>query len=238
MEETTDAYMEPGTGARFEELFHILMRIKKFPILSENHRLMPQVVVLRAGLTEIVSTFHLLHELNRRASTRYDITVPANEKKLLEWQKIGFQGKDPSTDFRSMGLLALDNLHFFCDRYNQIAKRILTVSHHQTSWFSLAIVGINITAYCLRLVRTRQLQWTFYAYGVSKEIFNEVYCFVFDAWETYWSGQKKPPSVMDFNRLFKAFQIEFEIHLLQRQPVFLKEKPRAISRSFKQIKKE
>jgi hypothetical protein len=93
-----------------------------------------------------------------------------------QWQKIGFQGKDPSTDFRSMGLLALDNLLFYCDRYNSNARNVLRVSHHQVSWFSFAIVGINITAYLLRLVRTRELQWVFYCYGATKEIFNEVYC--------------------------------------------------------------
>lgn len=122
------------------------------------------------------------------------MSVIANEKKLLEvwnllmpneplesrmttqWQRIGFQGKDPSTDFRAMGLLALDNLHYFCSRYNSHAKRILESSKHQISWFSFAIIGIYITQYLLRLLRTRQLQFVLYQYGVSKEIFNEIYC--------------------------------------------------------------
>lgn len=126
-----------------------------------------------------------------------------------------------------MGLLALDNLHYFCGKYNEEAKRILKASHHEQSWFSFAIVGINITAYCLRLVRTRQLQWVFYSFGADKEVFNEVYCifdlsgYVFDAFEKEWSGMLKPPSVMDFNSIFKNFQINFEIRLAQRLDVFL-----------------
>ncbi len=87
LEDTSDAYMEPGTGCRFEEIYQLLLRIKKFKkytATSGSFPLTPQTVVLRAALTEIVSTFHLLHELNRRASTRYDITIPTNEKKLLE----------------------------------------------------------------------------------------------------------------------------------------------------------
>lgn len=82
LEETSDAYMEPGTGARFEELFSLICQLKKFRSIPGI--LPPQIAVLRAGLTEIVSTFHLLHDLNKRAATRYEMNVPSNEKKLLE----------------------------------------------------------------------------------------------------------------------------------------------------------
>jgi len=62
-----------------------------------------------------------MHELNVRAATKYDTTNVSHERKLLElwealmpnekletrigeqWGKIGFQGKDPATDFRGMG---------------------------------------------------------------------------------------------------------------------------------------
>lgn len=37
-------------------------------------------------------------------------------------------------------------------------------------------------------------------------------------------NQKKPPAQSDFNRIFKEFSIKFETHLLQREPVFLKER--------------
>ncbi len=82
MEETSDAYMEPGTGPRFEELFTLICQLKKFRSIPGI--LPPQILVLRAGLTEMVSTFHLFHELNKRAATRYELNVPSNEKKLLE----------------------------------------------------------------------------------------------------------------------------------------------------------
>ncbi|KAJ3311850.1 hypothetical protein HDV04_003590 [Boothiomyces sp. JEL0838] len=229
--------VEPGHGTKFEELFQLLAKIKKFQ--KKEGEISPQMLVLRQGMTEIFTTFQLLHELNARAGTRYDITVPANEKKLKslwtmlmdepltsrftsQWQKIGFQGKDPSTDFRAMGLLALDNLVYFCQNYIDIAKRILNTSHDPVSWFSFALCGINITAYCLRLVRTRQLQFTFYSYGIHKDTFNEIYCFIFDAFEKYWTNQKKPPSVLDFENLFRKFQMDYEILLLTRQNVFLK----------------
>ena len=36
--------------------------------------------------------------------------VPLQKRKTKEWQNIGFQGDDPKTDFRGMGMLGLENL--------------------------------------------------------------------------------------------------------------------------------
>jgi len=35
---------------------------------------------------------------------------PLTERLTKQWQEIGFQGKDPKTDFRGMGMLGLENL--------------------------------------------------------------------------------------------------------------------------------
>ena len=34
--------------------------------------------------------------------------VPLKERKSMEWVDIGFQGKDPATDFRGAGTLGLE----------------------------------------------------------------------------------------------------------------------------------
>jgi hypothetical protein len=151
-EQDPNDYVEPGTGQKFEKLYQLLLELKKFPVT--RGKISPQAMILRSGLIDIYTTFQLLHELNARAATRYDCTVTANEKKLkelwellmpgkelkgrytLQWQQIGFQGKDPATDFRAMGLLALDNLHYFAEKYKTEAHRILKASHHPISWFS------------------------------------------------------------------------------------------------------
>lgn len=48
--------------------------------------------------------------------------------------------------------------------------------------------------------------------------------YLFDSWEQFWVSQDKPPTMMEFELLFKTFQIDFETHLLQRGFVFLKER--------------
>ncbi|KAI8903774.1 Engulfment/cell motility [Gorgonomyces haynaldii] len=140
-----------------------------------------------------------------------------------QWQKIGFQGKDPATDFRAMGMLGLDDLLYLAKNYPSIASRILAASHHSQSWFSFAIVGISMTAYCLRLVRTRQLQYYFYTCGISENVYHEVYCYMFDAFEKHWSSLSPPPSVLDFNQIFRSFQIQMELQILGRDLPILKE---------------
>jgi len=47
-----------------------------------------------------------------------------------QWSDIGFQGSDPSTDFRGMGLLSLENLVFFATVFTDHARNILSHSLH------------------------------------------------------------------------------------------------------------
>lgn len=74
------------------------------------------------GLNQLVGDLEALRK------TSYDSEDSEHERKLLQlwnllmpgralesrvcnsWQDIGFQGTDPKTDFRGMGLLGLENL--------------------------------------------------------------------------------------------------------------------------------
>ncbi|XP_066405542.1 ELMO domain-containing protein 2 isoform X1 [Molothrus aeneus] len=47
-----------------------------------------------------------------------------------QWCDIGFQGEDPKTDFRGMGLLGLVNLLYFSKHYTNEARQILSRSNH------------------------------------------------------------------------------------------------------------
>jgi hypothetical protein len=72
----------------------------------------------------------LLLDLESIRTTGYDSSNTEHEQKLLElwsllmparelesrvsnsWKNIGFQGDDPKTDFRGMGILGLENLQY------------------------------------------------------------------------------------------------------------------------------
>lgn len=93
-----------------------------------------------------------------------------------QWGKIGFQGKDPATDFRGMGLLGLDDLIYMAKTYPDLCSRILSASNHVQAGFSMAIVGINLTDMALNMVRNRDLQYHFYVYGIAKDVYHEFFC--------------------------------------------------------------
>ncbi|XP_054846401.1 ELMO domain-containing protein 2 isoform X2 [Eublepharis macularius] len=61
-----------------------------------------------------------------------------------QWCDIGFQGDDPKTDFRGMGMLGLVNLLYFSKHYPHEARQILTRSNHPTlgslgAWHALRV---------------------------------------------------------------------------------------------------
>ena len=114
----------------------------------------------------------LLLDLESIRTTGYDSSNTEHEQKLLElwsllmparelesrvsnsWKDIGFQGDDPKTDFRGMGILGLENLQyvfffnsknftqrtkpnifaffvsFFAQNYPDVALQVLSHSNH------------------------------------------------------------------------------------------------------------
>ena len=147
------------------------LRCKRFP-----SAVAPEGQILFQSMIHIKATFQLLLDVNSRASTKYDSSNPTHEKKLMElfrsllpdetldnrisakWKDLGFQGMDPATDFRGMGALALDQLYFFAKTQPGPAKKTLSSSHHPVHWYQWACVGINVTAFVLQLLRSRNLQ--------------------------------------------------------------------------------
>ncbi|ESO86310.1 hypothetical protein LOTGIDRAFT_176910, partial [Lottia gigantea] len=71
------------------------------------------------------------------------------------WEEIGFQGSDPGTDLRGVGILGLVQLLYFLQhtKYGQIARDIYKLSLHPTQNFPFCVMGINISRICLQSLR-------------------------------------------------------------------------------------
>jgi ELMO/CED-12 family/SAM domain (Sterile alpha motif)/N-terminal or F0 domain of Talin-head FERM/ELMO, armadillo-like helical domain len=63
-----------------------------------------------------------------------------------QWKELGFQGADPATDFRGMGLIGLKHLLYFAKVYTSTFK---DMAHQQasreTKYYPTAVAGINIS---------------------------------------------------------------------------------------------
>jgi len=112
------------------------------------------------------------------AKTTYDPTLPTHTALLTQlwkglmpsnrvpelsnsddWGLIGFQGKDPSTDFRGLGMLGLMQLQWFATHYDDgtDARKVLSEANHDTRYFPMCATGINISYLCLEMLRESRL---------------------------------------------------------------------------------
>nr|CAD7567531.1 unnamed protein product [Timema californicum] len=142
-----------------------------------------QSIVLTA-ISHIWGYRQLVHEVERLRTIQYDADDSSHEDKLLklwgllmpdvhlksrvtkQWQEIGFQGDDPKTDFRGMGILGLENLIYFAEEYPGPASHVLSHSHHPQYGYAFAIVGINLTFMAYHLLKDGLAKT--HVYNVSK----------------------------------------------------------------------
>ncbi|XP_038610916.1 ELMO domain-containing protein 2 isoform X3 [Tachyglossus aculeatus] len=124
-----------------------------------------------------------------------------------QWGDIGFQGDDPKTDFRGMGMLGLVNLVYFSEHYANEAHQILSRSNHPKLGYSYAIVGINLTEMAYSLLKSGALK--FHLYNLvpgtpTIEHFHQFYCYLVYEFDRFWF-EEEPESIMYFNQYREKF---------------------------------
>jgi len=125
-----------------------------------------------------------------------------------EWQDIGFQGEDPKTDFRGMGVLSLHNLLYFCREFGSTAKHILSHSHHPRFGYSFAIVGINLTHMAYKMLQEDALKTHMYNVTAGRpnmENFHHFFSYLFVEFDKFWL-ECRPRDIMEFNRIRDLFE--------------------------------
>jgi ELMO domain-containing protein len=141
-----------------------------------------------------------------------------------DWIELGFQNADPTTDFRSMGLLGLIQLHYFSENRTQRAKFIHAALSDPMKYYPFAIIGINITSFVFELIqeyRVQRLLLENLTHTVAGElsqydvlpsndpvciqfgvnIVHDFYCLIFEEFYLQWVIMN-PESIMSFNMIF------------------------------------
>lgn len=104
-----------------------------------------------------------------------------------KWLKIGFQGKDPLTDFRGSGLLGLKHLWNF-SLYDNRAGPVYRVATGEKSWYFYAATGINITGKVIQFIEENDCDEFFYnnnnidLYNFTQVLYNEFFVAFNDLW--------------------------------------------------------
>ena len=101
---------------------------------------------------------------------------------------IGFQGKDPLTDFRVSGLLGLKHLWQFSMndlRSNEVFK----ISTAEKTWYFFAATGINITGKVIQFIEESNCDNYFYdntntitLYNFTQNLYNEFFVAFNNMW--------------------------------------------------------
>ncbi|OZC08334.1 ELMO/CED-12 family protein [Onchocerca flexuosa] len=192
--------------------------------------------VLKRSLSQIRGYQELCDHVEKMCKEKYDPENETHEKRLLklwellmptedledritdQWQKIGFQGRDPSTDFRGMGILSLEQLIFLAQYDVAHAQSILSLSNHPLYGFPMAITGINLTALVRRLLYSDALKMHFYntVRGTPTiDNFHHVFCQVFKLFCAFWT--KRKPELIHFNNIKDDFEAQLTVHLYSEE---------------------
>lgn len=186
-----------------------------------------EIGVLAHSLTLISSVEILLSDIEKKVNTAYDSKIPEHEAMLIQlwnnlcpgeklenrfskqWQKIGFQGKDPATDFRGMGILSLDMLLYFSKNHSKESRKcMIRAQEDEVSWFSWAIAGINIASLVFDLLKSRKISLYLYTFGPFENSIMDLFCLILHNFEKEWYKDRGTVTVMDFERRLKQYKVK------------------------------
>ncbi|CAM6113853.1 unnamed protein product [Calypogeia fissa] len=181
-----------------------------------------------------------LQRLQERLSIPFDGTRPDHQEALKalwraafrnrelpglvceEWKEMGWQGVDPSTDFRGGGFVSLENLLFLAENFPRSFERLLHKQEgKRATWeYPFAVAGLNITFMLIQMLDLRSASPTSTA-GVTfikilaedEMAFDMLYCVAFEMMDAQWLAMRA--SYMEFNDVLRATrtQIERELQL-------------------------
>ncbi|XP_031502842.1 uncharacterized protein LOC116265961 isoform X3 [Nymphaea colorata] len=175
-----------------------------------------------------------LLRLKNRIEVTYDSSKPEHQEALRalwsaafpdeelrdliseQWKQMGWQGKDPSTDFRGGGFISLENLLFFAKTYPKCFQDLLRKQEgDRAMWeYPFAVAGVNITFMLIQMLDLlSENEWAF----------DLLYCIAFKMMDQQWLAMRA--TYMDFNSVMKATRAQLERELLLEDVARLEDMP-------------
>ncbi|XP_052170806.1 uncharacterized protein LOC127787017 isoform X3 [Diospyros lotus] len=149
-----------------------------------------------------------------------------------QWKEMGWQGKDPSTDFRGGGFISLENLLYFARNFPKSFQDLLRKQEGDRAiWeYPFAVAGVNITFMLIQMLDLEAVKprtvvgATFLKFLAENEsAFDLLYCITFKLMDHQWLTMRA--SYMDFNAVMKATRRQLESELLQEDITRLEDLP-------------
>ncbi|KAI4322648.1 hypothetical protein L6164_022321 [Bauhinia variegata] len=145
-----------------------------------------------------------------------------------QWKDMGWQGANPSTDFRGCGFVSLENLLFYARTYPASFRRLLFKKDgNRATWeYPFAVAGINISFMLIQMLdlcseKPRCLAGANFIklVGEDEEAFDILFCIAFEMMDAQWLSMHA--SYMNFNEVLQEtrMQLERELSLEEIQRV-------------------
>lgn len=138
-----------------------------------------------------------------------------------QWKEMGWQGNDPSTDFRGGGFISLENLLFFAQKFPVAFQRLL---HKQkgkrAEWeYPFAVAGLNITFLLIQMLDLRAARPSSTSGAAlcnmlagDEMAFDMLYCVAFATMDAQWLSMGA--SYMDFHAVLQATRVQLENEMM------------------------
>lgn len=135
-------------------------------------------------------------------------TTPPPPVPSQEWKELGFQGTDPATDFRGMGIFALHQLEYLSQSPD--TRRIYQEAQYGPYWYSFAVIGINASAAVVEWLQAGLLDDLLHDYNGPIEdmsgrliLLHTIYAQLMLEFHQKWL-QARPANLFAFNDIFAA----------------------------------
>ena len=135
---------------------------------------------------------------------------PLTARVSEQWKILGFQGTDPASDFRGMGLLGLNNLLYFAEKYTDTFRAIVKRNVDRGSRdYPAAVAGINITQLLFEMLNVNKpINFNGPPLPIFRILFDhpfafeEMYCTIFQVLDRTWDEMNA--SYMEFPKVIAA----------------------------------
>ncbi|KAI4386614.1 hypothetical protein MLD38_004532 [Melastoma candidum] len=147
-----------------------------------------------------------------------DRELPSLKSEL--WKDMGWQGTDPSTDFRGGGFISLENLIYFAKKYPESFHNLLHKKDGlRAAWeYPFAVAGINISFMLAQMLDLQTGKPSSLAgvkflelLGGDDTAFDNLYCVAFRMMDAQWLAKRA--SYMEFNDVLKSTRTQLEREL-------------------------
>ncbi|XP_072996818.1 uncharacterized protein [Typha latifolia] len=148
------------------------------------------------------------------------------------WKEMGWQGSDPSTDFRGGGFISLENLIFFAKNYPTSFHRLLNKKDgKRAEWeYPFAAAGVNISYMLTQMLDLQTGKITSRTgarfvelLGSDEMAFDNLYCVAFQMLDVHWLAKRA--TYMEFNEVMKSTRTQLEQELVSEGTSCIQDMP-------------